>query len=99
MSKSDIKKRRIAACLAVCEGEEFTIERLESGAFHLRSLVDSAFRSSQAHVETMGKLTKMTQKKDDLLAALELAGEKISKADLDGALEIIRNVISKERQD
>ncbi|WP_429037711.1 hypothetical protein [Aeromonas media] len=98
MSKSDIEKRRIAACLAVCEGEEFTIERLESGAFHLRSLVDSAFCSSQAHAETMGKLMTMTERKDELLAALEQAGEKMVAADIDGALEIIKNAAAKERQ-
>ncbi|MND11735.1 hypothetical protein D3C87_820650 [compost metagenome] len=99
MANSDIAERRIAACLTVCEGEEFTIERLESGAFNLRDLVDSAFRASQAHVETMGKLLAMTEQRNDLLTALESASEEMSAANFDGAAEIIRQAIAKEKRD
>lgn len=98
MNKTDAEDRRIAACLAVCEGEEFTIERLESGAFNLRDLVDQAFRSSQAHAVTMEKLLAMTKGRNELLVAFELASDKLSAGDASGAAEVISNAVVREKQ-
>jgi hypothetical protein len=96
---SDVRKRRIAACVAVCEGEEFTTESLESGAFNLRFLVDRTFSASEAHVVTMGKLMAITKQRDEMLTALELVIEEISAANINGAVEIMHHAIAKAKGD
>lgn len=58
--------RRIVACVNACAGSEITTERLESGAFNMRDLIDSVFRIAEAHVETM-------RQRNELLAALKSA--------------------------
>ncbi|AWA04492.1 hypothetical protein B9P84_27010 [Citrobacter braakii] len=66
----EMNNRRIAACVACCAGEEFTIERLESGLLNLRGLVDQAFLASEAHVHTTGKLLAVTEQRNDLMKRL-----------------------------
>lgn len=62
--------RRLAACWNAFDGEEFTTERIESGDFNASSLVDQAFRASEANVATTAKLLKVTSQRDELLEIL-----------------------------